>query len=217
MAQNRSSAVMQQRHEPRDSLDDFVTPPWATRALCERLTLMGEDLPRMTVREPAANRGFMARPLGEYFGEVDASDVHDYGAGYPVRDYLFPTPLEPVDWTISNPPFRLAERFIERALDSSRRGVAMIVRSAFIEGVGRHERLFSPRPPSHVMQFAERVPMVRGRYDAAATTATAYLWLVWAKGFRGTRLQWIAPCRKRLERVGDAANPVSEGREGIAL
>ncbi len=33
--QNRSSAVMQQRSEPHDSLDDFPTPPWATRALCE--------------------------------------------------------------------------------------------------------------------------------------------------------------------------------------
>lgn len=37
MSQNCSSAVMQQRSEPRDSLDDFPTPPWATRALCEWL------------------------------------------------------------------------------------------------------------------------------------------------------------------------------------
>jgi hypothetical protein len=28
---------MQRRHEAHDSLDDFPTPPWATRALCERL------------------------------------------------------------------------------------------------------------------------------------------------------------------------------------
>ena len=33
--QNTSSSVMQQRSEPQDSLDDFPTPPWATRALCE--------------------------------------------------------------------------------------------------------------------------------------------------------------------------------------
>jgi hypothetical protein len=37
VSQNRSSAVMQQRSEPHDSLDDFPTPPWATRALCEFL------------------------------------------------------------------------------------------------------------------------------------------------------------------------------------
>ena len=203
MGQNRSTAVMQRRAEPHHSLDDFPTPPWATRALCEWLEAAGEDLPRMTVREPAANRGYMVRPLAGRFGTVDASDVHDYGAGFPVRDFLFPEPLAEVDWTISNPPFRLAEQFIGRALDTSRRGVAMIVRSAFIEGVGRHDRLFSKRAPSHVLQFAERVPMVKGRYDPSATTATAYLWLVWMTGFIGTRLCWIPPCRKRLERKAD--------------
>ena len=34
---NRTSAVMQSRREPHDSLDDFPTPPWGTRALLERL------------------------------------------------------------------------------------------------------------------------------------------------------------------------------------
>ncbi|MGH8525505.1 MAG: SAM-dependent methyltransferase, partial [Gammaproteobacteria bacterium] len=31
--QNTSHAVMAQRLEPKDSFDDFPTPPWATRAL----------------------------------------------------------------------------------------------------------------------------------------------------------------------------------------
>lgn len=33
--QNTSHAVMAQRIEAKDSPDDFPTPPWATRALCE--------------------------------------------------------------------------------------------------------------------------------------------------------------------------------------
>ena len=37
MAQNTSHAVMAQRIEPADSLDDFPTPPWATRALLKIL------------------------------------------------------------------------------------------------------------------------------------------------------------------------------------
>lgn len=36
MTQNTSHAVMAQRVEAHDSLDDFPTPPWATRALLER-------------------------------------------------------------------------------------------------------------------------------------------------------------------------------------
>lgn len=205
MAQNRSTAVMQRRSEPHDSLDDFPTPPWATRALCQWLAGAGGLLRVSTCREPAANRGHMARPLAEYFRAVEASDIHDYGAGYPVQDYLFgPLPAR-VDWTITNPPFRLAEQFIDRALETSG-GVAVILRSAFLEGTGRYERLFHVKPPTDVLQFAERVPMWKGRLTETGDTATSYCWLVWRPSWwecQPTRLHWIPPCRKALERPDD--------------
>lgn len=203
MGQNRSSAVMQQRVEPKRSADDFPTPPWGTRALCEFLIELGFDLSDSTAREPAANRGFMARPLGEYFGQVVASDIADYGAGYPIEDFLFPYPIDPVDWTITNPPFTLADQFVARALDTSRVGCAIIVRSAFLEGIGRYETLFSVTPPAYHLQFVERIPMVKGRVDPEAASATAYSWIVWIHGSHDTRQRWIAPCRKRLERKSD--------------
>jgi hypothetical protein len=126
--------------------------------------------------------------------------------GWPVRDYLFPEPLPRVDWTITNPPFRLAEAFIERALQTSTEGVAVIVRSAFLEGQGRFGRLFDPHPPTTILQFTERVVMHRGRVVADGSTATAYCWLIWQHQFRarGTAaFRWIPPCRARLERPGD--------------
>lgn len=215
MSQNRSSAVMQQRAEAHDSLDDFPTPPWATRALCEWLQdsiINWADGPHpmatMTCREPAANRGHMARPLREYFASVEASDIHNYGAGFPVQDYLFGPKPAPVDWTITNPPFRLAEQFILRAIDTSAAGSAMLVRSAFLEGVGRHARLFSLEPPTSILQFAERVVMHKGRLAPEGSTATAYCWLVWDKSCAGgrTSFEWIEPCRKRLERAEDYAS-----------
>lgn len=202
MNQNRSSAVMQQRTEPHDSLEDFPTPPWATRALCERLYQSPAQWP-LTVREPAANRGHMVKPLREYFAQVEASDIHDYGAGFPVQDYLFGPLPEPVDWTITNPPFRLALPFIERALQTSREGVAVIVRSAFLEGVGRYKALYAQAAPSSVLQFTERVVMHKGKLSAKGSTATAYCWLVWEKDAKGTEFDWIRPCRKRLERPED--------------
>lgn len=205
MTANTSSAVMQQRREAHDSLDDFPTPPWATRALIERLIADLEEVPALrSAREPAANRGHMVRPLREAFGAVDAADVHDYGAGFRVEDYLF-APCPPVDWTIMNPPFRLAEQFIEKALRESREGVAVFVRSAFAEGVGRHERLFSRNPPSRIYQFAERVVLHKGRLAPEGSTATAYCWIVWAQGEADTRFRWIRPCRARLERPEDYA------------
>jgi hypothetical protein len=204
MTQNTSSAVMQQRSEPHTSLDDFPTPPWATRALLDYLRrheyLINPSA--LSCAEPAANRGHMVKPLRENFAVVRASDIHDYGAGYPVRDYLFGQ-AETVNWTITNPPFRLAEQFIEQASRSSTDGVAMIVRTAFLEGVGRYNGLFKRNPPSLVLQFAERVVMHKGKLSAKGSTATAYCWLVWVQGETDTRFDWIAPCRKRLERAED--------------
>jgi len=205
MTQNTSSAVMQQRSEPHNSLDDFPTPPWATRALCERIESPAHS-GGMTCREPAANRGHMFMPLREFFGEVEASDIHDYGAGFPVQDYLFGPLPSTVDWTITNPPFRLAHQFIDRALATSERGVAVIVRSAFLEGIGRYNDLFSVTPPTDIMQFSERVVMHKGKLSAKGSTATAYCWLVWKhpkQPHDGTEFSWIAPCRKYYERPGD--------------
>ena len=210
MSQNTSSAVMAQRREPPDSLDYFPTPPWATRALLEWLDERSAGLGgRGTVWEPACGEGHMARPLAERFERVIATDVHDYGFGS-VRDFLWPGADEPVDWIITNPPFRLAAEFIERAHQVARCGIAMLVRTAFLESADRHERLFSKTPPSEILQFVERVPMFRGRLDAGGSTATAYCWLVWRYLRRPapmTEFHWLPPCRARLERPGDYPQP----------
>lgn len=206
MSQNRSTAVMQRRVEPHDSLDDFPTPPWATRALLHRL-FQHQPTSHLRAREPAANRGHMVRPLCEWFGAVEAFDIFDYGAGFPQADYLFGPDPAPVDWTITNPPFRLAEQFIERMHRTSREGCAVIVRSAFLEGVGRFDRLFQILPPTDVLQFTERVVMHKGRLSPHGSTATAYCWIVWDKrspDLHGvTTFDWIGPCRRMLERPED--------------
>jgi hypothetical protein len=203
MSQNTSHAVMAQRREPHDSLDHFPTPPWATRALCSWAVLHGYFGHAISVWEPACAEGYMARALAEYFETVSASDVHDYGFG-DVRDFLIPMENDPrPDWIITNPPFRLAEQFIARASQLARVGFAMLVRTSFLEGVGRHRDIFSKNPPSYVLQFTERVPMHKGRLVTNGSTATAYCWLVWIDGEFPTRFDWIAPCRKRLERSGD--------------
>ena len=146
----------------------------------------------------------MVRPLAEYFRLVHASDVHDYGCGYEVQDFLWPS-NQSADWIIVNPPFRLGCDFALTALDRAKVGVAMLVRTAFLESIGRYERLFSHHRPE-VLQFTERVPMFKGRLDPKGSTATAYCWLVWASPRPGG-MHWIPPCRKALERPGDYEAP----------
>lgn len=210
MSQNTSHAVMAQRVEAHDSLDHFPTPPWATRALCEWLIGRKEAGLGCNVWEPACAEGHMSRALAEYFGSVTSSDVCPYGFGE-VADFLFQRdPLNPPDWIITNPPFRLGEQFAIHALDIAGYGVALLVRTAFLESAARHASLFSYKPPTYVLQFVERVPMFKGRLDPKGSTATAYCWLVWHKGRLGeTRFHWISPCRKRLERPGDYPDAAS--------
>jgi hypothetical protein len=228
MTQNKSHAVMQQRHEPDDSLDDFPTQPWGTRGLIVHV-IKPLGVPMRLAWEPACNRGYMVRPLREYFHDVHASDVFDYSDQWPegivvfgpdgrpriddgqerVCDFLFPNSepqhieKNPVDWIITNPPFRLAEQFIWRARNLARVGCAMLVRTSFLESVGRYERLFSVTPPTIVAQFVERLPMVKGRVDRKASTATSYAWLVWLRDASPRPFQWIPPCRSKLERDTD--------------
>lgn len=204
--QNTSHAVMAQRHEAADSPDDFPTPPWATRALIEHV--IGVDEVRgLTCLEPACGRGYMARPLAEYFGKVDAADAYRYGFA-PVRDFLtYPYEARSHDWVITNPPFRLAEEFVERALVVARKGVAILARTVFLESIGRYENIFSRRPPATFAQFTERVPMVKGRVDPKASTATGYAWFVWSLDEMCTpRLSWVPPCRREMERPEDYAS-----------
>lgn len=200
MAQNTSHAVMAQRHESGESADDFPTPPWATRAFLETMLGGRETLRGLTCLEPACHRGHMSKVLSEYFAEVTSSDVFDYGYGE-VEDFLDgKRPESSFDWVITNPPFKAAEDFVQEGLRTSRLGVAMLVRTVFIESIGRYERLFSKTPPAFFAQYTERVAMVKGRLDRRASTATGYGWVVWTKlPAKSTSLEWIPPCRKRFE------------------
>jgi hypothetical protein len=232
MTQNTSSAVMQQRTEAHDSLDDFPTPPWATRALIEHvlIPISGGLIGRRHLRtrrcwEPCANRGFMFLPLTEYFQSVTASDIHDYGMGYPQHDFLMPylpgkMPHGTPDWIITNPPFRLALDIIVRGIEIAEHGVAVLVRSSFEEGIDRYEKLFRQFPPTVMGVFTERVIMHKGVLRDPSklyldektgemkrpSTATSYKWMVWIEGMAPRPQIWIPPCRRQLERPGDYPN-----------
>lgn len=208
------TAVMNQRSEAPDSADDFPTPPWSTRALLvDVLPRLGLSIEGARVWEPAAGRGIMSMVIEEFGAHVFASDVSEYGctiAGDRVLDAVGSFVGEgpdvaqwrcrgaaPLDWVITNPPFRLAADFFERGIAEAER-VALLVRSNWAEGVDRYERIFSKHPPLAVAQFVERVPMVRGRWDPDASTATAYAWFVWQRdSMIETRMLWIPPGRRQ--------------------
>lgn len=208
-----STAVMARRVEPPDSLDDFPTQPWACRAL----HFYVQPISGLKVWEPTCNRGYMARAFEDCGAEVTASDVFDYGYGeqfdfLSLGDLKGPPPLVPKpDVLAFNPPFNRAMEFIQLALLFSST-VAAFARLQLIEGVDRHARLWgTDRIGWSMHPFVERVPLVKGRVDPKASTATAYSWFrFWREpmekhpsliGCGDVRL--IPPCRKDLERSSD--------------
>jgi hypothetical protein len=193
------TAVMAARASVIDALDYFPTPPWASRALVnDVLPQLGVAFHTagMTLWEPAAGGGHMVEALRPYFLEVFASDVYDYGYGYAVGSFIGQgpdvarCPFRP-DLIVTNPPFNKALEFAERALETARVGVALLVRSAWAEGSERYRTLFKDRPPSMIAQFVERVAMVKGRWDPEASTATSYAWFIWRKADRSGRCAYF--------------------------
>ena len=218
--------IRPQRKEPRDSLDDFPTPPFATRALFKYLLSPHSPMAVWSRRdhqsclEPACNRGFMAEVLEEEFKEVVAKDVKDYGYG-DKEDFLKGVyETDSFDWVITNPPFNLSEAFIDKALRVASKGVAVFHRLSFMEGVGRYKRLFENNPPQIVAPFSERVPIYKGGIQPEAKNPVAYAWFVWlneASIFDTDRklrceVKWLPPCRSILERKGDYEGRAPEGK-----
>lgn len=219
-AQRTSTAVMQRRHEARDSLDFFPTPPWATRALFEHVlprVLIDEGranpaswLATATALDPCCGEMHMAGVIGEYVAAVRASDVHAYEPGATVADFLdHNTDFDRADLVVMNPPFVPGEDFVLRALSIADEHVCVLVRSAFLEGGQRWQNLFRRVPPTHIFQFVERVAMTKDRWVVNGSTATPYSWLVFAarpsfaQRANGPVFRWIPPCRLSLSREID--------------
>lgn len=208
--------------DPRDGLDFFPTPPWATRALLRHVLPMltfppGDQL----AWDPCCGEGHMAEVLRESFRQVHASDVYPHGYGE-VGSFVGQggldldvahCPFRP-DWIIMNPPFNLSLEFAERAIDEAAAGVAILVRTTWIESAERYG-LFCRHQPSLQATFAERVPMVEHRWDPEASSATSYSWMIWTRAaampvMPGCLPTWrtviIPPgCREALTKPGDIA------------
>ena len=214
----RAAVVLDPDAVGGDPNDYFPTPPWAARAGGELIANLDPMAHRRVLWECACGGGHASHGLSDYVGEVRSSDLVDRGNGE-VLDFLreedgawsWRPPGQPdwqADWIVTNPPFSEGEAFVRTAWARARIGVAMLLRLQFLEGVARHRMFTQDCPLAVVAPFAERVPMVKGRWDPEASSATAYAWFVWLKSLEGLEpapvVRWIAPgARERLTRPSD--------------
>lgn len=95
---------------------------------------------------------------------------------------------------ITNPPYTKGAEFVQHALDiiEDGRKVAMFLKLQFLEGKSRRE-FFKKYPPKTVYVSSSRLICAKnGDFAAVTSSAVAYAWYVWVKGYTGeTVIRWI--------------------------
>ncbi len=87
-----------------------------------------------------------------------------------------------------------AEEFVYKSLEIIPEGnkVAMFLKILFLEGQKR-KKLFITNPPETLYVSSARLICAKnGKFDEVSSSAVAYGWFVWRKGFKGdTKIKWI--------------------------
>jgi hypothetical protein len=174
------------RHPLSQRADDcYETPPEAVQAL-----LRNERIPH-DVWEPACGPGAFVRELRAVGHRVIATDLVDYGCPDSKSriDFLMESRApQGVLCIVTNPPFKLAARFVEHALALCPR-VIMLLPLTFIAGE-RHAtpNIFDQLARIHV--FKHRLPMMhrRGWDGPKSSNQKDHAWFVWERGHVGPAL-----------------------------
>jgi hypothetical protein len=167
----------------RSPADYYATPQWCVRRLLEVLSLPGGAW-----LEPAAGDGAIVRA-------VDRSDVHwdlweiresersalknaAPGANIATGDFLEAAAAAKLNRkrymvAITNPPFRLAQEFIEASLACAD-NVVMLLRLNFLASKSRWEFMSSNTPDVYVLPN-------RPSFTGRGTDSIEYAWFVWEK------------------------------------
>ena len=175
--------------EERSKLDYYGTNPKSTEALLKVETF------NHNIWEPAAGHHLIVNVLKDAGYEVICTDIADYGFGDEKSNFLdFKTDeLLDVD-IVTNPPYGLSTEFAVKALEVIKPGrkVAMFLRTLFLEGQGRYEKLFKENPPKTIYVFTNRQVSDKND-DFNKGSAVSYSWFVWEKDFQGNpEIKWIS-------------------------
>jgi hypothetical protein len=183
LAASNHSSGERQKH------DYYATDPKAMELLLE------EEQFSPVIWECACGEGHLSRVLEEHGFEVISTDLiyRGYGDDEPL-DFLNET-LDGFEGDIiTNPPYRYALQFVQRALETVQPGrkVAMFLKLQFLEGKER-KKFFMDNPPKTVYVSSSRLNCAKnGKFEDYSSSAVAYAWFVWEKGFHSDPIiKWI--------------------------
>ena len=171
----------------RQRQDYYATEPKATELL------LNVEKFNTNIWECACGEGHIAEVLVKHGYNVRATDLVDRGYGE-IKDFLF---WNNEDWKgdiITNPPYAMAQEFIEKALEiiPKNNKVAMFLKLQFLEGKKR-KMLYRNSPPKVIYVSSSRLLCARNaEFDKTDGSAVAYAWFIWQKGYKGeTIIKWI--------------------------
>ena len=174
------------RRTDAEAHDYYATEPKATELLLE-LEEFNES-----IWEPCCGEGHISKVLEAHGYDVTSTDLIDRGYGQGGIDFLSPPSITWHGDIITNPPYKYAKEFVEKALEVVPLDcrVAMFLKLTFLEGQGRRE-LFKNYPPQTIYVSSARLQCGKnGCFDG--TSMVAYAWYVWVKGYKGpTHIKWI--------------------------
>lgn len=145
----------------RKAYDVYETPEWAVQALLKVIPVRQD----WKYLEPcrASGRIYNHLPIGSAWGEIREG-----------IDYL-QTPYNHVDCVVTNPPYSLAQEFVDKALGESD-VVIMLLRLGFLESMKRWE-WWQENSITSLMVLSQR-PSFTGD---GKTDGSGYAWFVWDK------------------------------------
>lgn len=180
----------------REINDYYATDPKALDIFLDKIEEDGIRLHK-NIWECACGEGHLSKALENRGYKVWSTDLVDRGYGSGNTDFLKSIPDSWCGDVLTNPPYKYAKEFVEKALEVTRIGTytVMFLKIQFLEGQGRRE-LFKKYPPKYVYVNSKRqVCAKNGNFDKYANgtgTAICYCWFVWQKGFTGEPIiRWI--------------------------
>ena len=168
--------------------DYYATDPDAVKELLKVESFSSR------IWEPACGELHISNVLMENGYTVYNTDIVDRGYVDETIDFLTTREIDLDVDIITNPPYNKAKEFVERALETISDGhkVAMLLKLTFLEGAKRGD-LFDAQPPKKVYVFRRRTKCaMNGNFEGMGSSAVAYAWFVWEKGFNGKPIiDWI--------------------------
>lgn len=183
-------------NDTRQQHDFYATDPKAAQDFLSAFIDRDNQSLQSKIWEPACGDGALSEVLKAKGYEVLSSDLID--RGYPGAYQQDLLSSDSSIWegdVVTNPPYKLAQKFIEKCLSKVSDGskVIMLVRLQFLEGKARKE-WFSKTPPKFVYVHSSRIGIYKNndRENYKNANPLAFAWFVWTKGHTGdTTVKWI--------------------------